>query len=127
MNDNRWRYLNKSVIMPRVCPDGITHLMGLHGDSDAWVLRCRLSYHSKTWRTRPGGDVDCMTCLSMPDSTMRLLGVVVKLRATKDPAGTVHEAWTTGEFDAMTTCGEQLYLPVDEQTQDPVSCPRCLQ
>jgi hypothetical protein len=112
--------------MPRTCSDGITHLMGLDEDSLAWVLRCRPSWHSKGWDTRPGVDIDCMACLGEPDGAERRFGDVIRIRRRRDPDDAVHEAWTTGDFDARTTCGLFLYLPVDQQTQDPTSCPSCL-
>lgn len=119
--------LYATVVMPRtVRLTGVTHVMGNPEGTSRWHLLCDTSCAYKTWGTRPGKDVDCMACIAEPDSGVRKLGGALRITGRKGPIGTVHEAWVTGDFDAETTCGMRLYLPVDEQTDAPVSCARCL-
>lgn len=115
-----------TVVMPRTVRfTGVTHVMNRNEGTSKWQLLCDPSRHYRTWGTRPGEDVNCMACISEPDSTFRKFGNVLHITELKGPVGVIHEAWVTGDLDAETTCGLRLYLPVDEQTNAPVNCARC--
>lgn len=122
-----WRIDNRAVVMPRtVRLTGVTHVMGYNEGTSRWQILCDPSVHYETWGTHPGNNVDCMACVSNPDCTVRKFGNMLQITERKSPVGVVHEAWVTGDFDAETSCGMRLYLPVDEQVDAPVNCSRCL-
>jgi hypothetical protein len=120
-------HVRVTVVMPRtVRLTEVTHVMGRNEGTSRWQLLCDPSQHYLTRSTRPGKDIDCMACIAEPDSMVRRYGGALRITERKGPVGIVHEAWVTGDFDAETTCGMRLYLPVDEQTDGPVNCARCL-